>query len=76
MQLRLHANATTTPRTRAYIQQSAASHAALARELGMEPGPELGGLLAELSEAAFAGETGTREQAVEVARRLRQNRGR
>jgi transposase InsO family protein len=30
MQLRLHANATTTPRTRAYIQHSAASPAALA----------------------------------------------
>ena len=35
MQLRLHANATTTPRTRAYIQQSTASPAALARELGI-----------------------------------------
>ena len=35
MQLRLHANATTTPRTRAYIRNSAASHAALARELGI-----------------------------------------
>ena len=37
MQLRLHANATTTPRTRAYIQQSTASAAALARELGIHP---------------------------------------
>jgi transposase-like protein len=37
MQLRLHANATTTPRTRGYIQQSAASQAALARELGIHP---------------------------------------
>lgn len=37
MQLRLHANATTTPRTRAYIQQSTASPAALARELGIHP---------------------------------------
>src|SRR5438270_5179767 len=35
MQLRLHANATTTPRTRAYIQQSTASPSALARELGI-----------------------------------------
>ena len=35
MQLRLHANATTTPRTRAYIQQSTASTAALAKELGI-----------------------------------------
>jgi putative nucleotidyltransferase with HDIG domain len=45
----------------------------LARELGIEPGPALGTLLAKLSEAAFAGEVGTREQAVEVARRLREN---
>ena len=45
----------------------------LARELGIEPGPELGALLAELAEAAFTGEAVTREQAVEVARRLRQN---
>jgi hypothetical protein len=45
----------------------------LARELGIEPGPELGALLAKLSEAAFAGEVGTREQAVELARRLREN---
>ena len=37
MQLRLHANATTTPRTRAYIQKSTASDAALARELGIHP---------------------------------------
>ena len=37
MELRLHANATTTPRTRAYIQKSRASHAALARELGIHP---------------------------------------
>jgi transposase InsO family protein len=35
MQLKLHANATTTPRIRAYIQQSAASNSALARELGI-----------------------------------------
>jgi hypothetical protein len=46
----------------------------LARELGIEPGPELGALLADLAEAAYAGEAGTREQAVEVARRLRENR--
>jgi hypothetical protein len=43
----------------------------LARELGMEPGPELGVLLAELEEAAYAGEAGTREQAIALARRLR-----
>jgi len=35
MQLKLHANAATTPRIRAYIQQSPASVAALARELGI-----------------------------------------
>ncbi len=35
MELRLHANAATTPRTRAYIQQSAASVADLAVELGV-----------------------------------------
>ena len=35
MDLKLHANATTTPRTRAYIQRSAASNSALARELGI-----------------------------------------
>ena len=45
----------------------------LAGELGIEPGPELGRLLAELEEAAFTGEAVTREQALEVARRLRHN---
>jgi transposase InsO family protein len=35
MDLKLHANATTTPRIRAYIQKSSASNAALARELGI-----------------------------------------
>ena len=35
MELRLHANAATTPRTRAYIQQSSASVADLALELGV-----------------------------------------
>ena len=37
MDLKLHANATTTPRIRAYIQKSAASNSALARELGIHP---------------------------------------
>jgi putative nucleotidyltransferase with HDIG domain len=46
----------------------------LARELGMEHGPELGALLGQLAEAAYAGEATTRDQAVEVARRLRDNR--
>ncbi len=35
MHVTLHANATTTPRTRAYIQQSTASITTLARELGI-----------------------------------------
>jgi transposase InsO family protein len=35
MELKLHANATTTPRTRAYIQQSTASVAELAHDLGV-----------------------------------------
>ena len=33
MDLKLHANATTTPRTRAYIQKSSATNSAPAREL-------------------------------------------
>jgi tRNA nucleotidyltransferase/poly(A) polymerase len=45
----------------------------LASELGIEPGPELGGLLDRLREARFTGEAGTRAQAVEYARRLRDN---
>jgi hypothetical protein len=35
MHLKLRANATTTPRTRAYLQKSSASNSALARELGL-----------------------------------------
>ena len=45
----------------------------LARELGIAPGPELGRLLARLEEAAFTGEASDREQAVELARSLREN---
>jgi poly(A) polymerase len=45
----------------------------LARELGIEPGPELGRLLGELEEAAYAGEIAGREETVELGRRLRQN---
>jgi poly(A) polymerase len=45
----------------------------LAAELGIAPGPELGQLLAELEEAAYAGEAGTRAEAVALARRLRDN---
>jgi putative nucleotidyltransferase with HDIG domain len=44
----------------------------LADELGIERGPELGRLLAELEAAAFAGEAGTRDEALQLARRLRQ----
>ena len=43
----------------------------LAAELGVEPGPELGRLLAELAEAVYAGEIDTREQAVEMALSLK-----
>jgi putative nucleotidyltransferase with HDIG domain len=43
----------------------------LAAELGIEPGPELGRLLDQLEEAAYVGDATTREQAVELARRLR-----
>jgi poly(A) polymerase len=42
----------------------------LARELGIQPGPELGRLLAQLAEATYAGEVTTREEAVAVARSL------
>ena len=35
MTLNLHANATTTPKTRAYIQSSTAGNQTLARELGV-----------------------------------------
>jgi poly(A) polymerase len=45
----------------------------LAAEIGIEPGPELGRLLAELQEAAYAGEVSDRDQVVELARRLRDN---
>ena len=45
----------------------------LARALGVEPGPELGELLEALAEARYTGEAETPEQAVEYARRLRQN---
>jgi putative nucleotidyltransferase with HDIG domain len=43
----------------------------LANELGIEPGPELGRLLGELEQAAYAGKADTREQAIALARRLR-----
>jgi poly(A) polymerase len=40
----------------------------LARSLGIAPGPQLGRLLAELTEAAYAGEIGTDEQVLAHAR--------
>ena len=45
----------------------------LARDAGIEPGPELGRVLAELREAAYSGEIEDRDDAVELARRLRKN---
>jgi hypothetical protein len=45
----------------------------LASELGIEPGPDLGRLLAVLEEASYAGEVTGADQAVEYARRLREN---
>jgi putative nucleotidyltransferase with HDIG domain len=42
----------------------------LAAELGIEEGPGLGAILAELEAAQYAGEVSTRAEAVEFARRL------
>ncbi|MGO9903401.1 MAG: HD domain-containing protein [Solirubrobacteraceae bacterium] len=42
----------------------------LAREVGIRPGPELGRVLAELEEAAYAGELQTEEQVLTRAREL------
>jgi tRNA nucleotidyltransferase/poly(A) polymerase len=42
----------------------------LAERLGVRPGPEVGRLLAALSEAQYAGEVSTPEEAVALARRL------
>ena len=39
----------------------------LARALGLRPGPDIGRLLEELTEASFAGEVTTREEAIERA---------
>ena len=47
----------------------------LAEALGIEPGPELGRLLGELEQAAFTGEATSPEEAVQMARRLRDNPG-
>lgn len=43
----------------------------LMRELGIPPGPELGRLLAQLQEDAYAGEVATRAEALSRARHLR-----
>lgn len=43
----------------------------LAKALDMKPGPELGALLAELAEARYTGEATTPDEAVALARRLR-----
>jgi putative nucleotidyltransferase with HDIG domain len=45
----------------------------LARELGIEHGPELGELLAALAEARYTGEATTPDEAVAYARRLREH---
>jgi poly(A) polymerase len=45
----------------------------LARELGLQGGPELGELIERLREAAFTGEATTPDEAIALARRLRQN---
>jgi poly(A) polymerase len=45
----------------------------LAHELGIDPGPDLGRLLGEIEEASYAGEVTNADQAVEYARRLREN---
>ena len=45
----------------------------LAAELAMEPGPELGELLGRLEEAAYTGEAVTRDAALALARRLRED---
>nr|MDQ3935848.1 HDIG domain-containing protein [Actinomycetota bacterium] len=47
----------------------------LARELEIAPGPEIGALLARLEEAAFTGEAADRDEALALARRLRENPG-
>ncbi|MDQ3678798.1 MAG: HD domain-containing protein, partial [Actinomycetota bacterium] len=43
----------------------------LAKELALEPGPEIGRLLVEIDEARYAGEIETREEAIALASRLR-----
>jgi tRNA nucleotidyltransferase/poly(A) polymerase len=45
----------------------------LAEELALEPGPELGELLLRLEEATYTGQVSTREDALALARRLRED---
>jgi poly(A) polymerase len=45
----------------------------LARELGIDSGPKIGELLGRLREAAFTGEATTAAEAIDLARRLRDN---
>ncbi|MDP9345517.1 MAG: hypothetical protein M3P44_09960, partial [Actinomycetota bacterium] len=40
----------------------------LAAEVGIEPGPQLGVLLAEIAEARYAGEIASRAEAISLAR--------
>ena len=47
----------------------------LAAELAIQPGPELGELLGRLEQAAYTGEAATREEALALARRLREDGG-
>jgi poly(A) polymerase len=42
----------------------------LMRELGIDPGPRVGELLEQLREATFAGEVGSRDEAIALARKL------
>jgi tRNA nucleotidyltransferase/poly(A) polymerase len=42
----------------------------LARALGIDPGPQLGALLAQLDEARYAGEIASADEAIALARRL------
>ena len=46
----------------------------LARELGLQPGPRLGELLARLAEDRYAGEIRTREEAIRRAREIAEER--
>jgi poly(A) polymerase len=46
----------------------------LAAELAIQPGPELGELLAQIAEARFAGDVSTRDEAIALARAARERR--